>query len=55
MEKVLEEIRSGAFAREWSTEQESGQPLYQALKAAREKVPLTRWEREARRAFRMNE
>lgn len=27
MEKVLEEIRSGAFAREWSSEQESGQPL----------------------------
>lgn len=55
MEKVLDEIRSGAFAREWSHEQESGQPRYQALKAAREKVPLTKWEREARRAFRMDE
>ena len=31
MERVLTEIRDGAFAREWAKENEAGQPLYRKL------------------------
>jgi ketol-acid reductoisomerase len=33
MRDVLEEIRSGQFAREWIAEYQAGNPQYQALKA----------------------
>lgn len=51
MEKVLADIRSGAFAREWSEEQRSGMPLYTKLREARLQHPVRRWEQQVRAAF----
>ena len=53
MEKVLEEIRSGAFAREWSEEQKNGLPVFSKLRELRESLPIAEWEKLARRAFRV--
>jgi len=51
MERVLAEIRSGAFAAEWSAERRSGMPLYTKLREARLQHPVRRWERQVRAAF----
>lgn len=51
MEQVLAEIRSGAFAREWSAERRSGMPVYSKLREARLQHPVRRWERQVREAF----
>jgi ketol-acid reductoisomerase len=32
MKKILEEIRSGQFAREWILENRAGRPAFQAMK-----------------------
>jgi ketol-acid reductoisomerase len=54
MRDVLEEIRSGAFAREWESEQRAGLPVYRQIKALRNKHPIAEWERSARKAFRID-
>jgi ketol-acid reductoisomerase len=51
MEKILADIRSGAFAREWSEERRNGQPLYSKLREARLQHPVRSWERQAWAAF----
>ena len=51
MERVLEEIRSGAFAREWGEERRNGMPLYTKLREARLEHPVRRWEQRVREAF----
>jgi ketol-acid reductoisomerase len=51
MEQVLAEIRSGAFAREWSAERANGMELYTKLRAARLHHPVRRWEQQVRAAF----
>lgn len=51
MERVLAEIRSGAFAREWSAERSQGMPLYTKLREARLQHPVRGWERQVRAAF----
>lgn len=51
MEAVLAEIRSGAFAREWSAERRNGMPLYTRLREARLQHPVRRWEEQVRAAF----
>jgi ketol-acid reductoisomerase len=48
----LEEIRSGAFAREWEAEQEEGAPTLEMLKASARSLPLYGLERELREALR---
>ncbi|MBM3155756.1 MAG: ketol-acid reductoisomerase [Chloroflexi bacterium] len=53
MRDVLEEIRSGAFAREWEAEQEAGLPVFQQIKEMRNQHPIAEWERKTRRAFRI--
>ena len=40
MRQGLEEIRSGAFAREWAAEQEAGRPTLAVLKEAARSLPL---------------
>jgi len=55
MEQVLEEIRSGRFAEEWSKQQESAGELFDRIRTAREQMPLTRWEQTAREAFRIGD
>lgn len=54
MKKVLEEIRSGAFAREWESEKAAGLPLFTQLKELREMHPIAEWEKKTRAAFRMD-
>jgi ketol-acid reductoisomerase len=51
MKKVLEEIRSGAFAREWSEERRQGLPTLKRLQEMRQHLPIRAWERQARAAF----
>jgi ketol-acid reductoisomerase len=53
MESVLESIRSGEFAREWSGMKERGAEVLAQVKQARAKLPFAEWERSARRAFRI--
>lgn len=51
MESVLESIRSGEFAREWSGMKEQGAEVLARVKEARSRIPFAEWERSARRAF----
>jgi ketol-acid reductoisomerase len=53
MGDVLAEIRSGAFAEEWSRNQEQAAQLFEKIREAREKSDMHRWEQRARRAFRI--
>lgn len=55
MGKILEEIRSGSFAREWSEQQEQAGALLEVVREARDSLPITRWEQRARRAFRIGD
>jgi len=52
MEKVLEEIRSGEFTREWQEEQESGMEKFNNLVKFRKLHPINEWEKKTREAFR---
>jgi ketol-acid reductoisomerase len=54
MQEVLEEIRSGRFAEEWSGAQANGLEMLERVRAIREQLPVARWEDSARRAFRMD-
>ena len=54
MKEALEEIRSGAFAREWDAEQKAGLPVFNQIKEARAQHPIAEWERLTRRAFRLD-
>jgi ketol-acid reductoisomerase len=48
---ILDEIRSGRFAQEWTQQQDQAAALFDKVKEAREKLPLTQWEDRARAAF----
>lgn len=54
MQDVLEEIRSGAFAKEWEAERRSGLPVLTQIKDLRNSHPIAEWERMTRAAFRMD-
>ena len=51
MGEVLEEIRSGRFAEEWSHQQADAAALFEKIRRARESMPFARWEDAARSAF----
>lgn len=51
MQEILEEIRSGAFAKEWEAEQKAGLPVFNKIKALRDHHPISEWERKTREAF----
>ena len=55
MKESLEEIRSGRFSEEWSTNQEDKLALLERLKEARGQIPFAEYERRARSAFRIGE
>jgi ketol-acid reductoisomerase len=55
MKQVLEEIRSGAFAQEWSGAQATAGETLERIKAVRDQMPIARWEASAREAFRIGE
>ena len=42
MGRVLEEIRSGRFAEEWSANQEQAAEIFARVREARDQLPLTR-------------
>jgi ketol-acid reductoisomerase len=49
--RVLEEIRSGRFAREWRREQEAGYPNFRRLWEEAEAHPMNAAEEPGRRLF----
>jgi ketol-acid reductoisomerase len=51
MAEILDEIRSGRFAEEWTRQQEQAAALFEKVRKAREKLPHTQWEDRARAAF----
>jgi ketol-acid reductoisomerase len=55
MTRTIEEIRSGAFAREWSTDHEAKLGLLARVLELQGGLPITRWEAETRRAFRIGD
>jgi ketol-acid reductoisomerase len=55
MSEVLDEIRSGRFADEWSGQREKAEELFAAIRKARDAMPFAEWERRARAAFRMGD
>jgi ketol-acid reductoisomerase len=55
MGRVLEEIRSGGFAEEWSKNQEHAGRIFERVREARDRLPIARWEEAARRAFRIGD
>jgi ketol-acid reductoisomerase len=55
MRGSLEEIRSGAFAREWTEGRERGLRILEKAREVRADLPFTRWEDATRRAFRIGD
>jgi len=53
MRESLEEIRSGAFAKEWSSDRADKLELLKQVRAMQASLPMTQWENTARRAFRI--
>jgi len=55
MSKSLEEIRSGAFAKEWSSDREGKLALIEKAREIQRQLPTTQWEDTARRIFRIGD
>lgn len=55
MRAALEEIRSGAFAAEWSTDREAKLEFVRQAREIQAGLPMTRWEDRTRRAFRIGD
>ena len=53
MRQVLQEIRSGAFAREWDAELKAGLPVFNQIREMRNVHPIAEWDRKTRSAFRI--
>jgi ketol-acid reductoisomerase len=55
MSESLEEIRSGAFAKEWSSGRGAKLEIIENVRELQRKLPLTGWEDQTRRAFRIGD
>ncbi|MFQ5667052.1 MAG: ketol-acid reductoisomerase [Candidatus Binatia bacterium] len=55
MQASLEEIRSGTFAKEWSSDRTDKLHMLEQVRAMQASLPMTRWEDAARRAFRIGD
>ena len=55
MGEVLEEIRSGKFAEEWSGQQAQAREIFDRIREARDQMPMAKWEKAARDAFRIGD
>lgn len=55
MQESLDEIRSGAFAKEWSSDRTDKLELLKQVRAMQASLPMTQWEDDARRAFRVGD
>jgi ketol-acid reductoisomerase len=53
MSEVLEEIRSGSFANEWSNQQPTATALFKKIQEVRDNMPVARWDQSARSAFKI--
>jgi ketol-acid reductoisomerase len=53
MRESLEEIRSGAFAKEWSSDRTDKLEMLKQVRAMQASLPMTQWENAARRMFRI--
>ena len=53
MSAVLEEIRSGSFAEEWSNQQTRATDLFEKIREARDKMPIADWDKKTRTAFKI--
>ena len=53
--ETLEKIRSGSFAKEWSTNREEKLEFIRQAREIQATLPMTRWEAQARRAFRIGD
>ncbi len=51
MQVILDEIRSGAFSKEWSTDHEDKMKVLDQFKEISGQIPFADWERRARAAF----
>ena len=55
MATALEEIRSGAFAKEWSSDREAKMDFIRQAREIQATLPMTQWEERTRRAFRIGD
>lgn len=55
MRASLDDIRSGAFAKEWSSARADKLELLKQVRAMQASLPMTQWENDARRAFRIGD
>jgi len=55
MAATVEEIRSGAFAKEWSTDREGKLEIIRMAREMQRALPMTQWEDSARRLFRIGD
>ncbi len=55
MSEVLEEIRSGSFADEWSNQQPEATALFEKIRKARDKMPMAKWDEVTRTAFKIGD
>ena len=53
MSEVLDEIRSGRFADEWSKNQTDANALFEKIREARDKMPVANWDNKTRTAFKI--
>jgi ketol-acid reductoisomerase len=53
LKKVIQEIESGAFAKEWAAEQKAGLPVFKKMQREARQSQLAQWEHQTRQAFRM--
>jgi len=55
MSEVLEEIRSGSFADEWSNQQPTATALFDQIRKFRDNMPIAKWDETARTAFKIGD
>ncbi len=55
MSEVLEEIRSGKFANEWSSNQIDANEIFEKFREARDQMPVANWDQAARTAFKIGD
>jgi len=55
MQATVEEIRSGAFAKEWSSDREGKLEIIRMARQMQKALPMTEWEERTRRLFRIGD
>jgi ketol-acid reductoisomerase len=55
MAEVLDEIRSGEFAEEWSKQQADASAILENIKKVRDQMPMAKWDQLTRSAFRIGD